>query len=159
MIFPLKPNLCAIFNHHVSTSTQTFGLSESELHWIWPHGWLKAIYVQRTAEFHWFPYLLWLRVAPFLIAHKKWLLRPKKMMVVVVVAAVVCADIPMIGFVSYVYVYIRIYIYVFILYTLQHHRCESSITPDYRLWNFGSIIPFPFHQTPKNHALAFELLP
>ena len=81
------------------------------------------------------------------------------MMVVVVVAAVVCADIPMIGFVSYVYVYIRIYIYVFILYTLQHHRCESSITPDYRLWNFGSIIPFPFHQTPKNHALAFELLP
>ena len=62
-ILPLKPNLYTIFNHHVSTSAQTFGLSESELHWIWPHGWLKAIYVQRTAEFHWFPYLLWLRVA------------------------------------------------------------------------------------------------
>ena len=157
-ILPLKPNLYTIFNHHVSTSAQTFGLSESELHWIWPHGWLKAIYVQRTAEFHWFPYLLWLRVAISDSSQKMTFAAQEND------GGCCCCCCCCLCRYSHdrlckLCIRIHIYTYIYILYTLQHHRCESSITPHYRQWGFGSIIPFPFHQTPKNHALVFELLP
>jgi hypothetical protein len=54
--------------------------------------------------------------------------------VVVVAAAVVCADIPMIGYVSYVYVYIYIHIYIYYTHCsitvanlLSHPTIDSGV--------------------------------